>query len=212
MPSSLVSGQTYPQRRGAPIRAADLNRIADGAWLNGTQFGSGFAGGRFPGGSFIYPIPAPPGSGTPAATIFPPWYPYLTQSSGNYQANFYPGTFAGLLVTGWNTPLALTQNAVNYIYLAVTATAGNITGATLTASTTYPTLASANSGSPPASFNVPIAVVDLTVATPKIYNMVGFGNIWAQPQAVLFDTINTGQLLTAPFTVWYNWVWGAGQD
>ena len=117
-----------------------------------------------------------------------------------------------MLANGWNSPLALTSGQVNYVYLMMTASGANITGAMLAASTTYPTIAAANSGSPPASFNIPICIVDLTQASPVPYNLVGYGNIWAQPYAALFDTINTGSLLTAPFTPWYNWEWGAGQD
>lgn len=212
MPTNPISGQAGPIRPGGLIYARDLNRVGDSLWQNLMVAGANAAGGRFAGGSFIYPIAPPGGGGAPAVSIKPPWYPFLTQDmSGNYEANFFPGTIAGLLATGWNAPLALTQSAVNYIYLACTATGPNITGATLTASTSYPALAGANSGSAPASFNIPLAIADLT-GTASIVNVAGFGNIWAQPYAALFDTINTGALLTAPFTVWYNWEWGAGQD
>ena len=149
----------------------------------------------------------------PAGTFaaVPPWFPFLTQDgSGNWQANFLPGTIGGILPGNMFTALALTQNAVNYVYAAMTAVGGVVTAATLTASTSYPTLAAATSGAAPTSFNIPIGIFDLTGATPSVSNIVGFGNIWAQPYVTVFDTINTGSPLTAPFTPWFNWEWGAG--
>jgi hypothetical protein len=204
-----ISGQAKIVFPGYRLKAQDINRFGDADNQGAGVFPAPFSyGGRFPGGTVVVPNSAG-GSAAPAAvTIFPPWYPFLNQDgSGNYQANFYPGTFAGLLPTGILAALALTQSAVNYIYLAVTATSGQITAATLTASTTYPTLASNNSGTPPAAFNVPIAIADLTLTKPAIANLVGFGNIWCQPFVAFFDTISTGALNTAPFTPWYNWEW-----
>lgn len=212
MGTNPLSGQAQPVSRGDPISARMLNRVGEALFQEQLMLPAPFSyGGRFPGGSVAVPFPQK--SGGSSTTIFPPWYPFLGKnSSGNYTLNFYPGTIAGLLATNWNSPLALTQNVVNYIYLAVTASGGNISAATITAATTYPTLASANSGSPPTSFNIPIAVVDLSQSSPVPYNVIGFGNIWAATTPILFDTINTGAPLTAPFTPWYNWIWGAGQD
>lgn len=211
MPSSPVSGQNRPLRRGDPIAARALNRLADSAWRNLLAAGAA-AGGSFPGGSFIFPPLVLPSGGS-AQTIFPPWYPFLTKDgSGNWQMNFYAGTVAGMLASGWNSALALTQSTLNYVYLEMTASGKNLTGATLAASTTYPTLANATSAAPPSSFNIPIAAVDLTAGSPVPVNLVGFGNIWVTPYVAELDTINTGSLLTAPFTPWYNWQWGAGSD
>ena len=212
MPSNPLSGQSRDLRPGGLIYARDLNRVGDALYQHSLVMAAGAAGARGPGGTFTYPLSSAGGGGAPAATIQPPWYPFLTQDiHGNEQANFQPGTVAGLMATGWNTPLALTQSAVNYIYLAMTASGPNITGATLTAATAYPAIAAAVSGAAPSAFVIPVAIADLT-GTPTIKNVVGFGNIWAQPYAALFDTINTAAPLTPPFTVWYNWEWGAGQD
>lgn len=148
--------------------------------------------------------PATGGVSAPA-----PWLPFLTQDvSGNYQANFFQGTAGGILPSGL-TGIALTQSAINYLYLAMTASAGVVTGATITASVSYPALAPATSATPPATFNIPVAIFDLTPTKPVATNIVGFGNIWAQPYVTILDTINTGALLTAPFTPWFNWEWGA---
>lgn len=107
-------------------------------------------------------------------------------------------------------PFTLTQSAVNYIWLACTATAGLITGATVTVGSSAPSLAANTSASPPTSFNILLAIVDLTGSNTNFNNVVGYGNIWTQPYVAFFDTINTGAILTAPFTPWYNWEWGAG--
>ena len=146
-----------------------------------------------------------------AATIYPPWFPFWTQDgSGNYQANFYAGTVGGIVPSNMFTPVALTQNQVNYLYLACTASGGIITAATITASTTYPTIAASTSGAPPTSFNIPIGIFDLTGSAPVLHNIVGFGNIWVQPYVSLLTTAVSPTVLSAPFTVTYNWEWGAG--
>ena len=143
------------------------------------------------------------------STAFPAWFPYFTTDiSGNAQANFFPGTIGGILPSNMLTPLTLDQVNPNYIYAQMTATAGNLTGATLVASTSYPTLANATSAAPPATFNLPIGLFE--VPSNNAFSLVGFGAIWVEPFIVFFDTINTGTLLTAPFTPWYNWQWGAG--
>lgn len=131
--------------------------------------------------------------------------------SGNYQANFYPGTIGGLVPGNIFSSLALNQGQANYVYAAMTATAGLVTGATLAASTTAPALAGTTSGSAPTSFNVLIGIFNPAASpSPSLFNVVGFGNIWCQPYVTELDTINTGALLTAPFTPSYNWEWGAG--
>lgn len=141
----------------------------------------------------------------------PPWFPFLTQDgSGNWQGNFLPGTIGGILPSNYNSALTLAQGQVNYVYAAMTASGGVITGATLTVSTSYPTLASATSGAPPTSFNIPIAVIDLTGSTPNPSNIVGYGNIWAQPYVTSYATAASPTPLSAPFTPSYNWQWGAG--
>ena len=203
-----ISGQAKDWAAGERIRALALNRIGDAAAQNQGIFPGAFDyGGRFPGGTVRIPNSA--GSAAASTTIFPPWYPFLDQDmSGNYQANFFPGTAGGILTSNGYTAIALTQSQVNYLYLAMTAAGGVVTGATLTASTTYPAAAASTASSPPTAFNLAIAIADLT-GTPAITNVVGFGNIWAQPFVAYFDTINTGLLLTAPFTPWYNWEWGA---
>jgi len=186
-----------------------VQRDDDADTLNlSTLLTMGLYGGRFPGGSVLIATPAP----AAAAGALPiPWQPFFTQdNSGNYQANFYPGTVGGILPAGI-TGIALTQGQVNYVYLAMTAGAGRVTGATPTASTTYPSLAASASGSPPTAFNIPLGIFDLTQSPPKSFNIVGFGNIWCQPFVTLFTTINTGSLLQAPFTPSYNWEWGGGQ-
>jgi hypothetical protein len=143
------------------------------------------------------------------AAAFPPWFPFFTtDGSGNLQGNFFPGTIGGVLPGNISTPLTLNQAVTNYIWAACTASNGAVTAVTLTVGTSWPTLASPTSGSPPTSFNIPIAIV--TPSTTIFDNVVGFGNIWAQPYVALLDTINTGALTTAPFTPWYNWQWGGG--
>lgn len=198
-------------RRLAPIKARELNRILNSLWQGQNQFPGPFNyGGRFPGGTVIVPIPSSGGGGSVSA-IYPPWYPYTTKdNSGNYQANFYVGTLGGIVATSAFVPLALTQNAVNYVYGQVSASGGIVTAVTLASSTTYPTLAASTNGAPPTSFNVPLAIFDLTGATPKVYNIVGYGNIWVQPVVTLQTTTNTGGLLSSPQTQTYNWQWGAG--
>jgi hypothetical protein len=199
---------------GEPLRkvwtAEFYNRLQEfmNRGVKVTMSGPGFATVTKNGITIALP-PPPPSTG--GATIAPgPWYPFTTKDgSGNYLANFYAGTIGGVLPTNMMDSISLTQNAKNYLYLEVTASGGVVTGATIAASTSYPTLAAANSGTPPTSFNVPIAIFDLSQTPVAIANIVGYGNIWAQPYIALFDTINTGALLTAPFTPWYNWEWGA---
>lgn len=203
-----VSGQMKVFERGDHLRAATVNRMGDNAAENLGIFPGAFDyGGRFPGGTVR--IPSPQLSAT-KTTVYPPWWPYYTQGSGNFYANFYPGTVGGLVPSNMFTPLLLTASSKNYVYAQVTATGGVVTGCTLAVSTTYPTLASATSGNAPTSFNVPIAIFDLSGSTPAAFNLVGFGNIWCEPYVTVFDTINTGAPLTAPFTPWFNWQWGAG--
>lgn len=206
MPSIPISGQSFPSAAGMAVRARDLNRMGDASFQN-SQF-PGSSGGRFPGGTIINPSTATGGGS--AKTIFPAWYPFFTTNSGTTYANFFTGTVGGILPSNIFTPVALTASVVNYLWLACTATAGLITAATITTGTTYPTLAASTSAAAPTSFNIPIAIADLTGAKPLIFNIVGFGNIWCQPYVTVFDTINTGALLTAPFTPWFNWEWGAG--
>ena len=167
----------------------------------------GLYGFRHPGGMIFLNN----GQAASAVTLYPPWWPFSTQDgSGNYQANFYAGSIGGVLPSNMFSPVALTQSMVNYVYAQMTASAGAITGATIAASTTYPTPSSPNSGSAPTSFNIPLGIFDLTGTLPALHNLVGFGNIWCQPYVTVFDTINTGVPLTAPFTPWFNWEWGAG--
>lgn len=213
MPASPTSGQNRPLRRGDPISARGLNRVADALWRN-LQAPTSAPGGSFPGGSFTFPPLALPGSGAPAKTIYPPLYPFLTKDGmGNFVGNFWPGTVAGILPTNIRSALALTQSQTNYAYAAMTASGANITGAAVTISTTYPTLAAATASNPPTAFNIPLAIFDLATAGSEVaLNVAGFGNIWVSPMAFLFDTINTGSLLTAPFTPWYNWIWGGDGD
>lgn len=192
--------------RGVSLAGIRINRNDDADTLNtGALLTTGLYGGRYPGGTVL--ISTPPPGATPAASILPPWWPFITGSS-TFEANFYPGTVAGILATGL-TGIALSAGDLNYIWLAMTATAGVVTGATVTAGTTYPGLAAATSGTPPTSFNIPIAIFDLTGSKPVCYNIVGFGNIWAQPYVSILDTINTAALLTPAFTPWFNWEWGA---
>ena len=209
MPANPISGQTQPLRRGDPSPGArDYNRLGDALFGLPGVFPSPFGyGGRFPGGDLFVPLQQKGGGGSAAVTIYPPWYPFFTTVMGAQAANFYPGTIGGLLPTNMFSALALDQTNPNYVYAAMTASGGNLTGATLTASTTYPTIAAATSASPPTSFNIPIGI--FTVPTNVASNIIGFGNIWVQPFVVLLDTINTGALLTAPFTPWYNWEFGA---
>lgn len=206
---NLLQGELKAFLPGRMLKARDLNRIMQADWMTqGVWPTMGAAGGRFPGGNVMVPLQSP----TPAAatTIFPAWYPFFTQdSSGNYYANFYPGTVGGILPSNMLSALGLTQSVTNYIYLEMSASSGNLTAATIAASTSYPSLASATSGTPPTSFNIPIAIALLGNSPPTIDNVVGFGNIWAQPYEAILDTINTGALLTAPFTPWFNWTWGA---
>jgi|SRR5580693_753382 hypothetical protein len=206
-----IQGEIKSAYPGSPISALDANRQQDAAWQNGAVFPRPFGyGGRYPGGAVDVPI-AQGGATSAATTLYPPWYPFFTQDgSGNYQANFYPGTLGGIVATNTFTPITLTQSDLNYVYAEVSASSAVVTSVTLAASTTYPTLAGSNSGSPPTSFNVPIGIFDLSQSPPKAYNIVGFGNIWLQPIVTLWDTVNTGALLTAPFTGHYNWEWGAG--
>jgi hypothetical protein len=149
------------------------------------------------------------GSGSTA--VNPPWFPFTTQDvHGNYQANFYAGTVGGIVPSNMFSPVSLTQGVTNYLYLACTASGGIITGATITASTSAPTIAASTSGAPPTSFNVPIGIFNLSGAAPVLNNVVGFGNIWVQPYVSLLTTAATPTVLTSPFTVTYNWAWGAG--
>ncbi len=210
---SPISGQAKSPNLGQYSRAIALSALrvnrdgdADTQAL-GVLMTGGLYGGKFPGGMVFLNNG---GGGSGAATIFPPWFPFSTQDgSGNYEANFYPGTIGGVLPTNAFTPVALTQSVLNYLYAAMTASAGVVTAATITASTSYPALASANSGSPPTSFNIPLGTFDLT-GTPILYNLVGFGNIWAQPYVTSYATAGSPTVLSAPFTVSYNWEWGAG--
>ena len=161
--------------------------------------------------SIMIALPKPTAPAAAGGTITAPWVPFTTQdNAGNYQANFYPGTIGGILPGNMFTALALAQSAVNYLYLAVTSSGGIVTGATITASTTYPAIAASNSGSPPASFNVPVGIFDLTKTSPVLSNIVGYGNIWVQPYVSLLTTNSSASLLTAAFTPSYNWLWGAG--
>jgi hypothetical protein len=202
-----ISGQSKDWAAGERIRALGLNRIGDSNAQNVGVFPGAFDyGGRFPGGT----IRVPNSAGSAPPVLYPPWWPFVTGSAGSYSANFYAGTVGGIVPSNMFSAVALTASSVNYLYLAVTASGGIVTGATITASTTYPTLAASNSGSPPTSFNIPIAIFDLTGSAPVVHNIVGFGNIWVQPYVSLLTTNSTGALLTAPFTVSYNWEWGAG--
>lgn len=205
-----VNGQEQNLYPGQPVRASLFNRLYDSGQENQGVFPGPFDyGGRFPGGTVR--IPNSSGSSAASKTTPAPWTPFFTQDgSGNYYANFYPGTVGGIVPSNMFSAITLTQGDVNYLYLEVTASAGTVTAATIAASTTYPTLASPVSGSAPTSFNVPIGIFDLTQSPPKCYNVVGFGNIWCQPYVTVFDTINTGAPLKAPFTPWFNWEWGAG--
>ena len=209
MPANPLSGQTQPFTRGDPAPGArDFNRLGDALFGLTGVFPSPFGyGGRFPGGDLFVPLQQKGGGGGTAVTLYPPWWPYLAGTSGSQTANFYPGTIGGILPSNMMSPLSLDQTHTNYVYAEMTATSGNLTGATLAASTTFPTIANATSGSPPTAFNIPIAI--FAPASSLAESLVGFGNIWVQPFVVLFDTINTGALLTAPFTPWYNWEWGA---
>ncbi len=162
-------------------------------------------------GGITISLPRTKAGGGAATTAPAPWVPFITVVAGVSKANFYPGTIAGLIPSNMFTPLSLTASVVNYVYAQVTATAGVVTGATLAVSTTYPTApAPATSGTPPTTFNIPIAIFDLSQTPSVASNIVGFGNIWAQPFVTILDTINTGALLTAPFTPWFSWQWGAG--
>jgi hypothetical protein len=205
-----ISGQSKAAWAGERLRALRINRMDDADTANVLALLSmGFFGGRFPGGNVLVAIPGSSAAG--AATIYPPWYPFETQDgSGNYQANFYAGTVGGIVPTNMFTPVALTQNQVNYLYLACTASGGIITAATITASTTYPTIAASTSAAPPTSFNIPIGIFDLTGVSPVMHNIVGYGNIWVQPYVSLLTTAVSPTVLSAPFTVSYNWEWGAG--
>lgn len=173
-----------------------------------TISGPGWSAAGRNGTSIAFPRQKPGTGG--GVSVMPPWFPTTTGTSGSYTASFAPGTVGGIVPSNMFSAIALTQNQKNYLYLSVTAAAGVITGSTITASTTYPTLAASNTGSPPSSFIIPVAIFDLTATKPAAYNIVGFGNIWVQPFISLWDTINTGALLTAPFTGHYNWEWGAG--
>lgn len=203
-----ISGQSKSAYAGDRLRALRLNRMDDSDTLNrAALLTMGLGGGLFPGGAVLIANPPPPSA---PPSIFPPWYPFITGSSGSHDANFYPGTVGGIVPSNMFTPVGLTDGDVNYLYLEVTASGGIVTGATIAVSTTYPTLAASNSGSPPSSFNIPIAIFDLSGSSPAVYNTVGFGNIWVQPYVSLLTTAVSPTVLTAPFTVTYNWTWGAG--
>lgn len=210
---ATLAGERKSFQAGRPIFAIDLNRLADGDWQNQSANPAPFTyGGRFPGGSLVIPIPSPPAAGTPSVSVKPPWFPFYTNDpiTGDFQGNFIPGTIGGLLASNLFTALTLDQTQANYVWAAMTATAGVVTGATLTVNTTYPTLAASTSGSAPTAFNVPIGIFDPSQSPATFFNIVGFGNIWCQPYVTELDTIGTGALLTAPFTPSYNWEWGAG--
>ena len=207
-----ISGQSKDWAAGERLRVLALNRIGDSNAQNVGVFPGAFDyGGRFPGGTVRIPNAAG-GSAAAAKTIFPPWYPVLSQDpgTGDYEIIFFPGTIAGVLPTNISSVFTLTASSVNYIWATCTASAGVVTSVTLNQGTSYPTLAASTTGSPPTSFNIPLVICDLTQSPPLAFNLPGFGNIWAQPYVTLYDTVNTGALLTAPFTTHYNWEWGAG--
>ena len=203
-----ISGQSKDWAAGERLRALALNRIGDSAAQNVGIFPGAFDyGGRFPGGTIR--VPNSTGGSAAAAATNPPWAAYLTQDmSGDYQGNFYPGTIGGIVPSNIFSPLTLTQAQVNYAFVNCMAAAGLLTSASLSASTTYPTLAGSNPSTPPTSFIVPVGIFDLTASPAKPWNIVGFGNIWVQPFVTLLSTAPTGALLTAPFIPSYNWEWG----
>lgn len=131
-------------------------------------------------------------------------FPFDVISAGTAGYAVQPGTINGLLPSNYTITQMLGPTNTYYLTLSVTASSGQITGATLSFAASAPAAVPVNMGQPPTSFDYLLGVVIDQVW----FRTIGPGSLSAGGNEVFRTDKSSPAPGTLPYDIWYTWLIG----
>ena len=134
-------------------------------------------------------------------------YPFDVISAGTSAFTVQPGTLSGLLPSNYNSTFTLSLSSTYYLTLAATASAGQITAATLSFAASAPAAIPVNMGQPPLSFSFLLGILITDgVGGGTWFRAIAPGSLFAVGQLQYQTNKASPSPGTLPFDNWYTWL------
>jgi hypothetical protein len=152
---------------------------------------------------------APAGGGGGSAAPSPFDVIMGTPVMGVPNATFQPGTINGILPSNYASSFTLAASTTYFVTLDVTASAGQITSATLSFASSAPAAIPVNASSPPNSFSFMLGLlVTDALGGGEWFRTIGDGSLTAAGSLVYQVNAVSPAPGTLPFTNYYTWLMG----